>query len=87
MSQGLDMFQGVIREFAAVLLELADGGLEAIEVHVSRGAEFLVAVIQELEAVGLGDLIELGVEELSRELFLLELDEVLLGGVSVVFAI
>ena len=55
-------------------------------IDISGCQDLLVWLIEEGKSIGFGDLEEFHVEILSGDLFLLELDQVLVGGVSVVFA-
>ena len=55
-------------------------------IDISGCQDLLVWLIKEGKSIGFGDLEEFHVEILSGDLFLLELDQVLVGGVSVVFA-
>ena len=55
-------------------------------IDISGCVDFLAWLIEEGKSIGFGDLEEFDVEIFSGDLFLLELDQILVGGVSVVFA-
>ena len=56
-------------------------------IDISGCVDLLAGIIEEGKSIGLGDLEEFDIEIFSGDLFLLELDQVLVGGVSVVFVL
>ena len=70
-----------------MFLELGNSSLEAFMIDISGCVDLLAGIIEEGKSIGLGDLEEFDIEIFSGDLFLLELDQVLVGGVSVVFVL